>query len=54
MTGPSVYLLEWHHGILASIRHHLKKNRFTNFEPLKEAFAKLDKVRAKDKGSLLH
>ena len=42
MTGPSTYLqcCEFDGGVLSSIRQHLKKNNFTNFESLRDALNK--------------
>ena len=42
MTGPSTYLqcCGFDGGVLSSIRQHLKKSNFTNFESLRDALNK--------------
>ena len=46
MTGPSVFLScsFWDNGLLTTIRQHLKKNNFTNFDALKDALRQTHQV----------
>ena len=46
MTGPSVFLScsSWDNGLLTTIRQHLKKNNFTNFDALKDALRQTHQV----------
>lgn len=46
MEGPSTYqqCQDFDNGVLSSIRHHLKKNNFYNFDSLLDALQSQDKV----------
>lgn len=46
MEGPSTYqqCQDFDNGVLSSIRHHLKKNNFYNFDSLLDALQSQDKA----------